>query len=94
MQRCGLLWNRHSWNDTLLWMAQHLKRKKAHHVLPKMCLGAAVYDLSRERNNRTFKHIFCPRELILKNVIYQIYALVRIKWQHHSNLNTMLSKWL
>ena len=40
MQRCGLVWNSHSWNDTLLWMAQHLKGKKPHHVIPKICLGS------------------------------------------------------
>ena len=47
MQRCDLVWNRHTWQDTLIWMAQHLKGKKAHHLIPKMCLGVAVYGLWR-----------------------------------------------
>ena len=94
MQRCDLVWNMHTWNDTLIWMAQHLKGKKAHHLIPKMCLGVAVYGLWRERNNRTFKLKFCPQEHILKLLVSQIHALIGLKWKHQSNLDTLLSKWL
>ena len=93
MQRCDMVWNRHNWSDTLLWMGQHLKGKKAHHVIPKMCLGVAVYGLWRERNNRTFKLRCCPREHILQTLISQINALISLKWKHHRHLGTLLSKW-
>ena len=93
MIRCGLSWNGQCWKDTLQWMSQRLKGKKMHHVIPKMCLGVAVYGLWKERNNKTFKLMFCPREHILKNLISQINALIILKWNHQSNLDTILRKW-
>ena len=96
MRRCGLTWNGHNWNETLLWMAQYLKGKKPHHMIPKLCLGAAVYGLWRERNNRTFKHTCCPKELILQNLVAQINSLIRLKWmlwKHHNNFDSFISKW-
>ena len=94
MARCGLTWNRHNWSNTLLWMAQHLSGKKIHHVILKMCLGAAVYGLWKERNNRTFKHSYCPKELTLQILISQIKAHISVKWKHHSDLDTFLRRWV
>ena len=93
MHRCGLFWNGHGWSDTWLWIAQHLKSNKMHHLTPKICLEAAVYALWKERNNRTFKHQFCPQEILLKSLISQINTLLRVKWKDHNNLEYILSKW-
>ena len=94
MRRCGLTWNKHNWNNTLLWMAQNLKGKKAHHIIPKICLGVAVYGLWRERNQRTFKLVFSPKEVILKYLVSQVHDLINVKWKNHSTLRTIIGNCL
>ena len=93
MIRCGLSWNGQCWKDTLQWMSQRLKGKKMHQIIPKMWLGATVYGLWKERNNRTFKLLFFSKEHLLKNLTSQVNALIRLKWKHQCILDSMLSKW-
>ena len=94
LQRMGIHYVQRSWEDLTLWAATHWKHKKnPRHAIPKMCLGAAIYYIWRERNERTFGTRMTSKEVLLASICAHMSAMIGIRWKTDPSLHLYLEGW-
>ena len=82
------------WSTFTVWAASKWKSKKPKDIMPRMCLGATIYAIWRERNARIFRLEGKPRERVCRDIITNTHAQVSIKWAKDPKVTDYLSLWL
>ena len=61
-----------SWGALVEWASRAWKKKSPGHIVSKMFLGSAVYNIWRERNARSFKMEAKTKEKLLQDICCQV----------------------
>ncbi|KAK3221991.1 hypothetical protein Dsin_009016 [Dipteronia sinensis] len=96
MNYCGSPWNGLCWNDFIAWASTHWKGNTHIIVAKKLCFGAAVYHIWRERNCRIFKgtqrtNLVDARSIIdtircrLSSINLKDHPLIALNWNVKAN---------
>ena len=81
------------WTSFTVWAASKWKSKKPKDIMPRMCLGATIYAIWKERNARIFRFEGKRSERVSSDIIINIQAQVSIKWARDPKLQGYLSVW-
>ena len=82
------------WNSFIGWAASKWKSKKPADIMPRMCLGAVIYAIWKERNARIFRIGGTPKERVLRDIITNLHVQVSIKWSKEPKLQELLALWM
>ena len=58
-----------------------------------MALGAAVYFIWQERNARTFRAEFKPKERVLQDICTYMKNYISIRWKYNAHISEYTSVW-
>ncbi|KAK3193242.1 hypothetical protein Dsin_024552 [Dipteronia sinensis] len=93
---CGSPWNGLCWNDFITWASTHWRGNTPIIVAKKLCLGAAVYHIWRERNCRIFEGTQRTSLVVARSIIDTIrcqllsinlrdHPLIALNWNVNAN---------
>ena len=68
------------WSSIILWAASKWKSKKPKDIMPRMCFGATIYAIWRERNARVFRQEGKPRERTSRDILIYIHTQIQVTW--------------
>ena len=89
MPGMGIKYMPRTWDQWTEWAARTSKQlKNPNHIVPRMCLGVAVYNLWKERNARSFGENDRTKESLSTSLCSQMAAQVHIKWKTDPNVFT------
>ncbi|KAK2653221.1 hypothetical protein Ddye_013077 [Dipteronia dyeriana] len=81
---CGTHWIGLCWNDFIAWASTHWRGNTSVIVAKKLCLGAAVYHIWRERNCCIFEGTKRTSSIVARSIIDTIrYRLSSINLKDH-----------
>ena len=92
-QRLGIAISAANWGDIVDWASRTWKRKTPSHIIAKMFLGSAVYNIWKERNARSFKLEAKTKEKLLQDICCQVSLQIRVKWNNDPHLPQFLAQW-
>ena len=82
------------WHSFIGWAASKWKSKKPKDIMPRMCLGATIYAIWRERNARIFRNEGKPNERITRDILITMHAQVSIRWATDPKVEDYLALWV
>jgi len=94
LHKMGIPFVQRSWEGLTTWASTTWKKKKKPiHVIPKLCMGATVYHIWRERNERTFGTDTKPKEVLMSAICAHMKAVIRLRWRNDTNITSYLECW-
>ena len=82
-----------TWESIVNWAAGTWRRKTTQHTILKMCLGAAIYGIWKERNARTFKFEAKPKDRLLLEIKSLIACQIQCKRKNDPQLSQFMERW-
>ena len=93
LQRLKISHSAPSWGSLVDWASRSWKKMIPSHLIPKMCLGLAIYSIWKERNARIERSEAKSKEQILHALCLSISNQIHIKWKNDPHLPQYVARW-
>ena len=81
------------WDDIVTEAAALWVERKPAHIIPRICFAATIYYVWQERNNRAFKSVFKPPDVLLSTIICNICNIIGVAWKNDVNVHLYIARW-